>query len=86
MREERKKQMLAWLDEKPKEDAADPRDLEAIEYAEANMGDYKLKSSTTYEVGVVVGVVVIIKIFGTCMAMAESFWPCYYIRCLRSRG
>jgi hypothetical protein len=40
----------ALLNEKPKEDAADPRDVEAIVLAEKHMGDYKLKSSPNYEV------------------------------------
>lgn len=50
MRQERKRAMQALLEEKPREDAADPRDVEAIAYAESHMGDYKLKSSPSYEV------------------------------------
>lgn len=42
--------MQLLLAEKPREDAADPRDVEAIAYAETHMGDYKLKSSPSYEV------------------------------------
>ncbi|CAB1112884.1 unnamed protein product [Ectocarpus sp. CCAP 1310/34] len=38
------------LKAKPAEDADDPRDVEAIALANSNMGDYKLKSSTDYEV------------------------------------
>ena len=54
MRQERKLQMQALIDEKPREDAADPRDIESIAYAESHMGDYKLKSSPSYEVRVLV--------------------------------
>jgi len=50
MREQRRKEMQSLLEEKPSEDAADPRDLEAINNAETKMGDYKLKSSPSYEV------------------------------------
>lgn len=50
MRQARKKELQALLEQKPKEDAADPKDLEAIAEAEAHMGDYKLKSSPSYEV------------------------------------
>jgi predicted nucleotidyltransferase len=42
--------MQALIEQKPREDAADPRDLSAIAYAESHMGDYKLKSSPNYEV------------------------------------
>lgn len=50
LRQERNKALQAILAEKPSADEADPQDLEAIAYAETHMGDYKLKSSPTYEV------------------------------------
>jgi hypothetical protein len=51
--------MQLLLAEKPREDAADIRDVEAIAYAETHMGDYKLKSSPSYEVRVEEGVRVV---------------------------
>lgn len=50
LRAERKGKLNRWMNNKPGEDADDPRDLVAITFAQRNMGDYKLKTSATYVV------------------------------------
>ena len=50
MRRQRKKAILDHKKEEPKDNQDDPRDLEAIQRAEATIGDYKLKTSPDYHV------------------------------------
>lgn len=50
MRRQRKLRLKEHSKEKPNEDDDDPRDVDAINYAEKTIGDYKLKSSEDYEV------------------------------------
>jgi len=49
-RQKRKAHLAHMLEKKPAKDAEDINDVMAIQYAEANMGDFKLKSSADYEV------------------------------------
>ena len=50
MRRQRKLKLKEHLKDKPNENDDDPRDLEALAYAEETIGDYKLKSGDDYEV------------------------------------
>jgi WD40 repeat protein len=50
MRQARTAKLDALAKQRPSEDAEDPRDVRAIAYAEANMGDYKLKTADNYVV------------------------------------
>ena len=50
LRQERKKEKESLQAEKPADGAEDPQDVEAIQYAIDNMGDYKLKSGKGYVV------------------------------------
>lgn len=50
MRKKRKEDMTNLQSRKPGEDTDDPRDIQAIMNAQANMGDYKLKTGLSYVV------------------------------------
>ena len=50
VREKLKNALEEAQQEKPDENADDPRDIEAINYAKKNIGDYKLKSDANYVV------------------------------------
>ena len=52
MRQKRKAKLAAMLEEKPSGNDEDPRDVEAIRNVTENMGDFKLKSESTYRVPV----------------------------------
>ena len=47
-RASRANQKKQLLDSKPNEKYEDPKDIAAIQYARANMGEYKLKSASDY--------------------------------------
>jgi WD40 repeat protein len=49
-RAERKQQLAQLKAAKPDKNVDDPRDVAAVQYAERNMGDYKLKSDPNYVV------------------------------------
>lgn len=49
-RDERKKQLEKLKASKPDKNVDDPMDVAAVQYAERNMGDYKLKSDPNYVV------------------------------------
>lgn len=49
-RAERKKQLEKLKASKPDKNVDDPADVQAVQYAERNMGDYKLKSDPNYVV------------------------------------
>jgi WD40 repeat protein len=50
LRQARQAKLKALEAERPAEDAEDPRDVRAIAFAEAHMGDYKLKTAANYVV------------------------------------
>eukprot|EP00520_Triparma_pacifica_P008872 CAMPEP_0118658690 /NCGR_PEP_ID=MMETSP0785-20121206/14707_1 /TAXON_ID=91992 /ORGANISM="Bolidomonas pacifica, Strain CCMP 1866" /LENGTH=1758 /DNA_ID=CAMNT_0006551733 /DNA_START=48 /DNA_END=5320 /DNA_ORIENTATION=- len=50
MRLERQHALDELIEKKPSDDADDPRDVKAIEFAKKNLGDYKIKTSEGYEV------------------------------------